>query len=219
MPVVDFEKPFALQLDHVGGLECPAEVGVINVGEHGLACFLALLQHGVHVVLQHGGRAGASTWGDVFFEVRRVEVDGQSLKPVGDLLRLHQQETARHTHLRLILGESLEPDLWRLVLDFVFHPVVAKPFEVLFKRQAAARVFLDMDPPLSLGENVVVGDAEKIVVVAAVPVGDHLGIVIPVAPERMRVKVALPPTRLRGVCIQGDKCQGQTKLSNGFHCA
>ena len=43
-----------------------------------------------------------------------------------------------------------------------------------------------------------VGQREEVVAVLLVPVGDHLGEVVAVAPERVRVQVALPVLRARG---------------------
>ena len=53
----------------------------------------------------------------------------------------------------------------------------------------------DVDPALALGEDVVVGQGEEVVAVPLVPVGDHFGEVVAVAPEGVGVQVALPVRR------------------------
>ena len=53
------------------------------------------------------------------------------------------------------------------------------------------------DPPLALGEDVVVRQGQEVVPALLVPVRDHLRVVVPVAPEGVGVQVALPPTGFR----------------------
>ena len=65
-----------------------------------------------------------------------------------------------------------------------------------------------------------VGDAEKVVAVAAVPVGDHLGIVVAIAPERVSVEVALPPAGVfggegGGAGTQNEPGDGQSQPEDG----
>ncbi len=48
-------------------------------------------------------------------------------------------------------------------------------------------------PPVALLHDVVIGQCQEMIAVGLVPVGDALGEIIPVAPERVRVQVALPP--------------------------
>ena len=196
--VVHLKKPFAAQPDHVGRLDRPAEVGVVNVREHRLAGRLALRQHGVDVFLHRRRHPGPALRRDLFPDVGDVDVDRQALKLVGDFLALHQQETPRHGHLRAILGVSLEPDPRDALDDFVLDPVVAETFQIFVERTLAAGIFLAVNPALALGQHVVVGDAEKVVAVAAVPVGDHFGVVVAIAPERVGVEVALPPAGVLG---------------------
>ena len=54
-------------------------------------------------------------------------------------------------------------------------------------------------PAFAVGKNIVIGHGQEVVIVTLVPVGDHLGKVVAVAPQRVRVQVALPPARFGGV--------------------
>ena len=73
---------------------------------------------------------------------------------------------------------------------------LAEPGDVLLQRPArGSRSRPAVDPLLALGDDVVVGQGEEVVAVPLVPVGDHLGEVVAVAPERVGVQVALPVLR------------------------
>jgi len=70
-------------------------------------------------------------------------------------------------------------------------------------------------PLLALQHPVVIGQGEKVVTVFLVPVGDGLGEIVAITPERMRVEVALPPAVLSGreflkptrTCDEGPKAK------------
>jgi len=68
----------------------------------------------------------------------------------------------------------------------------------LFKRLEPSLAFLDVDPPLGVDQDIVIGEDEKWVVVFAIPRADHFEVVVAVAPMRVGVKVVAIPTESVG---------------------
>ncbi|MFN9944231.1 MAG: hypothetical protein ACK56I_32650, partial [bacterium] len=93
------------------------------------------------------------------------------------------------------LVERLEPHLRGVARAAAFHPGGPEPLRtpVDHGRSAALHEFRLPLPADAAGEDVVVGEGEKVVAAFAVPVGNHLGEVVAIAPEGVGVEVALPP--------------------------
>src|SRR5690606_33715977 len=120
----------------------------------------------------------------------------------GDLLAVDEEELAGLLEEWAELVEGLEADAGGgggLVVLIGLDPILAEAGEV-------AGVVLDRRRPqsevgpviLGIGEDVVIGEREEVVAIALVPVHDHFGVLGAVAPEGMRVEVALPPAQLEG---------------------
>ena len=58
-------------------------------------------------------------------------------------------------------------------------------------------------------KNVVIRESQKMVSVVLIPLSDHLGIIITVAPEGMSVEIAAPPPGFgrRGLVSRGQGCE------------
>ena len=60
-----------------------------------------------------------------------------------------------------------------------------------------ASTFGDVDETFPLGERVVLGQRDEVIARGLVPVHNHLWVVVAIAPKRVGVEVAFPPSRHR----------------------
>ena len=60
-----------------------------------------------------------------------------------------------------------------------------------------------------------IGEREEVVAVLLVPIGDHLGIVIAIAPQRMGVQVALPSACRSIGGRSNERDEGESESENG----
>ena len=71
-----FKKALVLQGQHVGRTDGEMEIGVVDVGKHGLPADAALRHHRVDVALQYLAYTVAALDGHKTFDVGGVEVQG-----------------------------------------------------------------------------------------------------------------------------------------------
>jgi hypothetical protein len=192
MTVVDLEEPLAPEGDQVLHLDRPSEVRMVDVGEHELAGPLPLVEDGVDVSLHHVAHAGPALRLDELTEVGGVQMDGLLLELVRDLFALDHEKPIGLFEEASILGEGLQPDEVRVAVLLLLDPFVPEALPVAREHGGAPRG-LEVDPPLSLGEDVVIRQDGEVVPVGLVPVEHHLRVVVAVAPQGVGVKVALPP--------------------------
>ena len=117
---------------------------------------------------------------------------------IGDFLRLHQQELARSVKQRPKLVESPQTNLGQTIANSSLGPLLSETCLVPFQRVDSTtfgRHFL-RNSLLATTENVVVRERQEVVVILRVPVADHLGKIVSVAPQRMCVEIALEPACL-----------------------
>jgi len=212
MAVVNLEETLAFHLHEFLGRDRPAEVGMVEVREHRLAGPRLLLEDGVEVLLHDldGGRAGErrqelARVGDVDVNGAGPSGRGGGLRATpggGNLLARDHQEAPRLLEERAVFVERLEAHLPLAVLLAELDPVRAEAAQVFLQNPAAAATtpgagmhahHLGKQPALARLHGVVVGDGEEVIALLLIPVGDHLGIIVAVAPERMGMQVALEP--------------------------
>ena len=104
---------------------------------------------------------------------------------VGDLLPLDQQETPRLLEQGPELVQGLEPHLEVTVDHSCLQPGVPESLAVAIEAVfPSPLVRLDHAHPfLPLAEDVVVRQRQELISVPVVPIDDHLGVVVAVAPE------------------------------------
>ena len=208
MAVVNLEEPVALHLHQVLGGERPAEVGVVDVRKHRLAAEPALRQHGVDIALHDFHDIRAVPRLDSVAKVGRVDVDlvllekvrrvGANfvlLELVSDLLAGNHQEPLAFLQIATELGQRVEPDLQDAVGGEASVEAVRAVTGEVFFEGCLAHLVGHRNPFDAFLEDVVVGQGQEMVAVGLVPFGDHFGEIVAVAPERVRVQVALPPAR------------------------
>jgi hypothetical protein len=123
---------------------------------------------------------------------------------ITDFFGRNHQEAAPLLHQAAKLCQWLEPNGSLFTLSPPFHPGRPEAGEV-FVDYLITTAFADSllgHPPVADGEHVVIGKRQEVITTGAVPLGDHLGKIIPVTPERVRVEVAFPPPR-SGICRNG----------------
>ena len=220
--IVDLEEFLTVHLHQLLGGYAPDEVRVVEMEEHRLAGFLALREYGIDGAPHDldgviGGDRRDERNGIGQVHVHRTAHLGlgrglRALPTRGDLHAGNHEEPAGFLDQGAIFGERLEAHGFFSVGLALFDPSGAEAGEVLFQHRPAA--FLDdftfygrrrfqFQPARALGEYVVVGHCEEVIAGALVAVGDHLGIVVAVAPQRVRVEVALEPARSGGRRFRG----------------
>ena len=118
-------------------------------------------------------------------------------EPVGNLLSLQEHETPRFFQSGADLGQRFQADLLFAVDRSGLDPIAGKPGLELADRLGSAAVAVDVDPvPAGDGEDIVIGEAQKVVTVLLVPEADHFEVVVAVAPQGMRVQIAAIPAQL-----------------------
>jgi hypothetical protein len=132
---------------------------------------------------------------------------GGGLRPLPTRSDLHardHQETSRFFEERAVFGKWFQADFFFPGGLAALDPRGTEAGEVFFHHRTAAALHdralgdggrFQLKPALALCEDVVVRHREEVVAFAFEPVGDHLGIIVAIAPERVRVEVALEPTR------------------------
>lgn len=204
MAVVDLEEVLLQHGSEVFRGECPAEVGVVYMSQHGAAGSAALFVDGLQTLAHHVLDAGPIRRQDGFLDVERVYVDGDPFlelhRVVGaQFFRLDQKEFFRALKLRSVFLQLLESNLFSAVFLTGLDPRGAKAGQIFIQgrggtRGRLARFHQLLGDPDFLGlEDVVIRDGEELVPVLLVPVGDHLWKVIAIAPEAVGVSVALVP--------------------------
>ena len=74
------------------------------------------------------------------------------------------------------------------------------------------------NPFVVVGDDVVLGERKEVVVTARIPIDDHLGELVAIAPQGVRVQIALVPTRLRLARAQEQRRSGeQAESSRSAH--
>jgi hypothetical protein len=77
---------------------------------------------------------------------------------------------------------------------------------------------LQLQPALPFVDQIVIRKREKMKPVLFIPNGDHLGIIVTVAPERMRVQVSFPPEGLGRRVLRAGGTNQRQKAENGRTC-
>jgi hypothetical protein len=215
--VVHLEKLLAAECDQIFDFDRPAEVRVVDMREHGSAGALALLEDGVDVVLHHLADALSSLGLNEVLDVGRVHMNVLGLEPVGDFFGRHEQKRPWLFEEGAVFLESLETHLMHAFVGVsLVNPVgPVREASLVEVEKLRASTFGDVDETFALGERVVLGQRDEVVARGLVPVDDHLRIVIAIAPKRVCVKVAFPPSRHRWLRALGARePKEQPKKSN-----
>ena len=115
-------------------------------------------------------------------------MERQFAELVADLLTLNQQELILNSQFRTDFVEAFEAYfLCRPVGRFVhfhslFNPVFWESCFEFVERLSTPFALFDFNPAILVCENVVVCKAKKMISSLAIPEGDHLEVVIAVAP-------------------------------------
>jgi hypothetical protein len=72
-----------------------------------------------------------------------------------------------------------------------------------------------LHPAIAAAKDVVIRQREKVIAVAAIPIGNHLGKVIAVAPEGVGMDIALPPLGAGRFCGGCDCGEGERANESG----
>ena len=206
MAIVHLEKTLPLQCDEVLDLDGPPEVGMVDVGEHRLTGSAALIQHRVDVVLHHLPDTPTALRLDQLGDVGGVHVNWLRLEAVRDLFTLDQEEAANLLEPPPVLLESFQTGEKCAIVLTLLYPVRPELFQIVLECRHAACARCNVDPSIAFGERVVVRQGDEIVTLVLVPADDGLGIVVPVAPEGVCVKVALPPPKVAGLSAARGEC-------------
>jgi hypothetical protein len=202
MAVVDLEKAFTPKWQEILGGDAPIEVGMVDVRKHRLAGAAALEKDVVDVVLHDIEHVAAAVGFEAFPGICHVDVDGPGEIPVRQFLAGDEEELPGLFEKRSELCEWFKSDLVGSETRTFLDPG-AVAFLVSIEGFSSASTRAQSEPILSLQRNVVIREGEKVVAVVAVPFGDHLGIIVAVAPERMSVEVAFPPRGARRFAGEG----------------
>jgi len=184
---------------------------MIDVGEHGDIEFFPLSQDGVDIALDDIEDVGAALCGDGVPEIGCVDVDGGGEVSVGNFGGGDEEEPTGLIQERFEFGKGFEADLRGTLVDAFLDPRGAEAISVFGEGFASAYFVGGTDPTFSFEEHVVVGEREEMVAVVFVPGGDHLGVVIAIAPERVGVEVPFEPSLSRGDGGRGLAEQGARK--------
>src|SRR5690606_25041035 len=92
MAVINFKELFSPQVDHVLQGDAIIKIRVIDVREHRYARFFALPEYCIDIALQNIRNTIASLRSNTRLNIRSVNVYGFARIPIGQLLRLYDQE-------------------------------------------------------------------------------------------------------------------------------
>jgi hypothetical protein len=132
--------------------------------------------------------------GDCVDEIERIHVRASTIQVLRDLLSAHEKETPGLVQRRRVFARPAETHEKRIASAAFFdrrrmtHPILVVRFAAESRGRHA--------PPLLVRrDRVVIRERHELVAISLVPVRDHLRKVVAVAPERVGVRVALPPSR------------------------
>ena len=133
-----------------------------------------------------------------------IHVHRQTAKFVGDLFAGHQQELPGSVEFFTHLRQGFQAHLRPVFHSSFLEPVRSKTLGAFCYSFFARFVGGGIHPLFPRGHHIVFGQREEIVVMGLVPVCNHLGKVIAIAPEGVRVQVSLEKHLLRiGFAVAG----------------
>ena len=182
MAVVDLEESELGKREQVFGGLTPNEVRMIEHTEHRLTGALALRLNRGEIPAEDLDRAGTSLLRNRLADVDAVHVRALAPDVLGDLFPRDEEEAAGVVERCAIFVEAPQADLERVARPAILHPLVAKACDVSAMAIGAGTARRDRHPTLG-GRWVVVGHRQKLIARGLVPIDDHLGVVIPVAPQ------------------------------------
>ena len=104
---------------------------------------------------------------------------------VRDFLARDEQEASGLLELTLDLRQGPQTDLFLLTLSTGDDPLLAETPQILVQGDGAGLGFMDLQPLIVIGDDVMVRQSQEVVTMALIPVGHHLREVIPIAPIGM----------------------------------
>ena len=213
--IVDLEEALTLDLHEILSRDAPAEIGMVDVREHGLPRLTTLLQHGIDPALHHIQHIGSAPGRDLLAEIGGIDVNRKRQVPAGDLLGRNHQEPTGLFEPGAKLFQRLQPILVGSLSIPPLQPVGTEAALVL--REGFGKMVLRGlgDPLLTLEHPVVVRHRQEVVAVLLVPVGDGLRKIVAIAPQGVGVQIAFPPAGLSGreflkptrTCDEGPKAK------------
>ena len=111
MPVVNLKKLLPFHLCQIFRRNGPTEIGMVQVGEHGLPCLATLFQHGPHIVLHHFQHAVAGLGRNNISQVGGTQMDGKFAETVGYFFAGNQQKTVGFFKQMTKFRQRLKPHL------------------------------------------------------------------------------------------------------------
>ena len=168
------------------------------------------------------GRSVVIHWLDDPVEVDHIDVDGLLAARVRHLLGRQKVKLTRLLERGAAFRERFQNDAFLAPAGLAFEPVFTKAGLGLAHGVATDGLLafadgLEVHPFLAFLEDVVIAHSDEVVAALAIPIEDHLGKVVPVAPERMGVRVALEPCP-RVVVLRGEgQGQAEEKERENFH--
>jgi hypothetical protein len=197
MSVVDFEMSFEHGVGQVMRGDCVVIIRMIEMRENLASGPFRLIVHRAEVVRDGFGDRRSAERRDRFFKVGGVDVNRHAFGLVADFLGRNHEKLAALFDQRAELFQRLEPHFRIGSFAAALDPSVAEARDVFRNNVGAGflRQLAFLLPANALAQHVMVGEREEVVVVCAVPIGDHVGEVVTVAPEGVRVQIAFPPAR------------------------
>ena len=191
--VLQFKKTQLIHQHHVLGAHAPAKIGVVEECQAGPAAAFRLVSHLPDIHLHGFLYAGAINGSDGVAQVDTIHVHRRLGKAMRDLFGRDQQKLACLLEQAAKLAERFQAHLRGI--DFAagflvaaagdppLHPGLAKAPKVATQDlPARGLIHPGIDPALFLGQQVVFGERQKLVPVPLVPVADHFGEIVAIAP-------------------------------------
>lgn len=213
--VVDLEEFQAAHRHEFLRGDAPAEVGVIDVGEHRLAGGFALGIDRIDIALDDFEHAVAALGLDNFAQVDGAHVDRGEFVFIRELLAGNENETAGFLEFGTELSKRFQAHFWKVIAGALLDPVFAEAFDVTFEDIATAFIRRH-EPAVTHLQGVMIAEHQEIVAMLLIPIGDHLGIAIAIAPEGVGVEIALPPAGFLGAGVGGEQHDGEGKQPDGW---